>query len=132
MEFPGPNFGDKDLRDRVLEFQQAKLQGFTTRQLATLDCLTTRDLKEPTLKNSILPLFGRRNWEKRPHARDFPKKHLYKIGNGHEGFWVAHNPIVWEILRPILQLTSRLLSSSDLLHWYISREHTPPQTYPRS
>ncbi|OWP02859.1 hypothetical protein B2J93_3439 [Marssonina coronariae] len=99
------------------EFQKRKLFGFTTRELAQLDCLPTRELKPSTLASHIMPILRRENWEQAPLQPDFSRSNLYPLADG-RGMWSAHNDVVWDVLEPILILASKFIGSAYVLPWF--------------
>lgn len=100
----------------IKAFQKQELYGFTTSELARLDCLPTRDLKPGNLQNAILPLFHRDRWEVDPPQPDFTRKYLYPVKNA-TGDWTATNDEVWRIMQSPLVLASRMLMSVHVLPW---------------
>jgi hypothetical protein len=102
---------------RIEKFQRHELYGFTTNELAQLDCLPLRDLRQGNLSpNAILPILQRGNWETTPQYPDWDRIHLYPLHNGN-GMWVASNDDVWKVLEPICSLATRMLLSAHLLPW---------------
>ncbi|KFZ15449.1 hypothetical protein V502_05581 [Pseudogymnoascus sp. VKM F-4520 (FW-2644)] len=68
------------------------------------------------LHNSIHPLIDGREWETLDRcSKSYPPP---LIGNGRSGFMVADNEIIWDVLKPILQLTSRYLDNAHLWPWW--------------
>ena len=103
-------------RVAVKNFQRAFLYGFTTRELGQLDCLPTRELLPGNLSNDIIPMLRRENWERAPPQPDFTRDHLYPLRNGNRT-WSGDNDDVWEILEPVVRMTSRMLMSIHFMPW---------------
>lgn len=110
---------ERDLRERIERFQRRILHGFTSRNLADMDVITSRKLKDSTLNNPIIPLIRQNRWESRPPLPDFTRDEMYPlIINGHEqGLWSMHNPLVYEIMKPALQIATRTICSLYTLPW---------------
>lgn len=70
----------------VKNYQRNKLLGFTTEELARLDCLPTRELRPGNLQNDILPLLRRDRWERQVHP-DYYRADLYPIASAPDEFW---------------------------------------------
>jgi hypothetical protein len=102
----------------IEKWQREILYGFTSRELDQLDCLPTRELKAVSLRNSILPILRRENWEKAPAQPDLTRDHLYPLQNG-RGMWSADNDVVWNVMEPIVRLASRMLTSIHVTPWVI-------------
>jgi hypothetical protein len=100
----------------IEKFQRNNLYGFTSRELGQLDCLPTRELKPGNLQNDILPILQRENWERAPAQPDFTRDHLYPLKNGN-GMWSADNDEAWNVMEPIVRLTSRMLTSVHVMPW---------------
>lgn len=103
-----------------IEVHQRKILGkFTARELADMDVITDRELKDSTLDNPILPIFEQRNWESQPSQPQFTRDHMYplEIDGQRHGDWSMHNPLVTEKMVPILKLASRTLTSMCALPW---------------
>jgi hypothetical protein len=98
------------------KFQRERLKGFTSAELAQLDCLPTRELLPGDLQNAIIPLFQRDYWETAPPKPDFTRNNLYPLKNGN-GLWTAANDAVWHLMQPSLQIASRMLMSAHMLPW---------------
>ncbi|KAF7946183.1 hypothetical protein EAE96_009186 [Botrytis aclada] len=109
-----------ELRNRIEDFQREQFDGFTSRELADMDVITDRKLKESTLNNPILPLFQQQRWELQPHQPDLTRDHMYPliIDGVQRGDWSMHNPLVYERLKPVLQLASRTIMSMYTLPWF--------------
>ncbi|KAF7932832.1 uncharacterized protein EAE98_004131 [Botrytis deweyae] len=108
------------LRNRIEDFQREQFDGFTARELADMDVITDRHLKESTLDNPIMPLFQQERWEIQPHQPDLTRDHMYPliIDGVQRGDWSMHNPLVYEKLKPVLQLASRTIMSMYTLPWF--------------
>ncbi|TGO63846.1 hypothetical protein BCON_0010g00110 [Botryotinia convoluta] len=108
------------LRNRIEDFQREQFDGFTARELADMDVITDRQLKESTLDNPIMPLFQQQRWETQPHQPDLTRDHMYPliIDGVQRGDWSMHNPLVYEKLKPVLQLASRTITSMYTLPWF--------------
>ena len=98
------------------EYQRLTLGGFTARDLAHLDVITSRKLKHANLQNGILSIMGRDRWETRPPNPRWQRNHLYPLKDG-TGFWTVDNPAVWAVLEPCLKLASRHLIAMNCLPW---------------
>lgn len=97
-------------------FQRDNLLGFTSRELAELDVISSRKLKDGNLRNGILPIMERDRWETRPPYPHWRRNHLYKVTNA-PGYWSVDNPDVWRVLEPCLRLASRYVMSMHCLPW---------------
>ncbi|KAF7924838.1 hypothetical protein EAE99_006315 [Botrytis elliptica] len=108
------------LRNRIEDFQREQFDGFTARELADMDVITDRHLKDSTLDNPIMPLFQQERWEIQPHQPDLTRDHMYPliIDGVQRGDWSMHNPLVYEKLKPVLQLASRTIMSMYTLPWF--------------
>lgn len=121
--FPG-HLMDPKLETQIKhkeKIQQEALFGWTTRELADLDCLTIRDTKPGDLESlPIIPLLDRPVWE-RSSAPDFARTYMYvlKDSQGGGGF-SAHNDSIWEVLKPALKIASVYLSSIYMLPFVIA------------
>jgi hypothetical protein len=100
----------------IEKWQREIFYGFTSRELDQLDCLPTRELKSGNLRNAILPILQRENWEKAPAQPDLTRDHLYPLQNG-RGMWSADNDVVWTVMEPIVRLASRILTSVHVTPW---------------
>ncbi|KAM0138762.1 hypothetical protein ACHAO1_003361 [Botrytis cinerea] len=111
---------DLVLRNRIEEFQREQFDGFTSRELADMDVITDRHLKDSTLNNPIMPLFQQQRWEIKPHQPDLTRDHMYPliIDGVQRGDWSMHNPLVYEKMKPVLQLASRTITSMYTLPWF--------------
>lgn len=119
--FPKANMDPEEivLRNRIEDFQREQFDGFTARELADMDVLTDRELKGSTLNNPIMPLFQQQRWEIKPHQPDLTRDHMYPliIDGVRRGDWSMHNPLVYEKLKPVLQLATRTITSMYTLPW---------------
>ncbi|TGO70318.1 hypothetical protein BELL_0731g00040 [Botrytis elliptica] len=108
------------LRNRIEDFQREQFDGFTARELADMDVITDRHLKDSTLDNPVMPLFQQERWEIQPHQPDLTRDHMYPliIDGVQRGDWSMHNPLVYEKLKPVLQLASRTIMSMYTLPWF--------------
>ncbi|OBT65198.1 hypothetical protein VE03_04725 [Pseudogymnoascus sp. 23342-1-I1] len=104
--------------------QRRRLFGFDSNQLQAIDAVPAL-IKEETpllkLDNPIHPILALQHWRTResmPANRAF-----WRIGNGRPGYWEANNPLVWEILEPILKLASQFLVNSHISHWWDTLLH---------
>ncbi|EKD18320.1 hypothetical protein MBM_03313 [Drepanopeziza brunnea f. sp. 'multigermtubi' MB_m1] len=104
---------------RYEEYQRRLLHGFTTRELSSMDVITTRPLKRSTLLNGIHPIFAKSRWEKTP-SPEHERLNLYALPDwpGLSGDWIADNEIVWKAIYPSLQIATRVLASVHLLAWF--------------
>ncbi|TGO53372.1 hypothetical protein BOTNAR_0297g00050 [Botryotinia narcissicola] len=120
--FPKANMDPEEivLRNRIEDFQREQFDGFTARELADMDVITDRQLKESTLDNPIMPLFQQQRWEMQPHQPDLTRDHMYPliIDGAQRGDWSMHNPLVYEKMKPVLQLASRTIMSMYTLPWF--------------
>ncbi|APA12146.1 hypothetical protein sscle_09g069160 [Sclerotinia sclerotiorum 1980 UF-70] len=108
------------LRNQIEDFQREKFEGFTSRELADMDVITDRKLKDSTLENPIMPLLRIQRWELRPHQPDLTRNYMYPLmidGEQH-GDWSMHNPLVYEKMKPVLQLATRTIISMYTLPWF--------------
>ncbi|KAF7896504.1 hypothetical protein EAF00_006518 [Botryotinia globosa] len=120
--FPKANMDPEEivLRNRIENFQREQFDGFTAREFADMDVITDRQLKESTLDNPIMPLFQQQRWEIQPHQPDLTRDHMYPliIDGVQRGDWSMHNPLVYEKMKPVLQLASRTIMSMYTLPWF--------------
>ncbi|CZS92786.1 uncharacterized protein RCO7_10200 [Rhynchosporium graminicola] len=120
-----PRLGNQLNSESIYEAHQTrKLLGFTSRELGQLDCLPTRELVPSTLPTYILPMLRIENWEIEPAQPDFGRDALYPMANG-QGMWVASNPVVWSLLKPILSLATTMLMSIHILPWFDALINAP-------
>lgn len=115
--FPWPR--TKNLQNPLLQreaHQRNVLMGFTSQELAQLDIISDRDLKEPNLQNAIHPIMARNRWEGQPPHPRYYRDYMYPLLSG-KGFWTVGNPDVWKVLEPCLRLASRFLMSMHCLPW---------------
>jgi hypothetical protein len=121
--YPG-TLSDQQKAERALDERIEKIQrdelfwGFTSREFVDLDVFTFRKLKGRNLTNGIVPLLRMENWEK-VVSPDWERDYLYPLDKNNPGMgnWIASNDIVYEQLRPCLQIASRILASMYLLPW---------------
>ncbi|KAF4635704.1 hypothetical protein G7Y89_g2397 [Cudoniella acicularis] len=93
--------------------QRQRLGGFTTRELADLDTLCVRDVTPGNLRNGVIQLLQRDSWGRIPAQPEFKRSDLYPLRGRPGEHWTAHNNEIWEILRPILKIASRILIFSE-------------------
>ncbi|KAF7855419.1 hypothetical protein EAF04_010162 [Stromatinia cepivora] len=108
------------MRNQIEDFQREKFEGFTARELADMDVITDRRLKDSTLDNPIMPLVRMQRWELKPHQPDLTRNYMYPLmidGQQH-GDWSMHNPLVYEKMKPVLQLATRTIMSMYTLPWF--------------
>ncbi|KUJ22649.1 uncharacterized protein LY89DRAFT_306821 [Mollisia scopiformis] len=102
------------LDPRTERYQRKILKGFTARELDDLGAYPDPNAKESTLNNLIDGILKVENWQSpTPTAPGFPivaSGEAYLVGPN-PGTWHAENPVVWQILEPVLKLTSRFLSN---------------------
>lgn len=92
-----------------------------------MDAHSPRQLKPSTLKNPLHNLFRKPRWQTQESvaalAQNYPglSKNLYPINSNnplpYTGNWEANNPPVWKLLEPALRLTTKMLTSSQVLPW---------------
>jgi hypothetical protein len=97
-------------------FQRKRLRGFTTEELAALDTISDRKLKDGNLRNGIHPVLARDRWENAPLTSSFQRTQLYPVEGG-TGLWSSDNDEVWRVLEPCMKLASRILLSIHVLGW---------------
>jgi hypothetical protein len=121
LAFPKPPFDPQSKRnardERTELFQKDKLYGFTTQELIDLGAISDRKLKAPNLQNGVDKLFERRMWATQdqtkyrvPIEADF---HKNALGLNDEGFWEASNDFVWDLMKPILVLATRMYVAAE-------------------
>lgn len=91
---------------RTKDFQRENLYNLTTQQLIDIGSISDLPLKPSSLPNFIIPFLDRDNWWDGYSA----KFRGYRIGKLKEGNWSATNEHVWNILKPCLNIASRMLS----------------------
>lgn len=97
-------------------YQRRGFCGFTSRELAQLDVISTRDLKPSDFNHGIIPILAKDRWEIQGPAPVWKRSYLYPIASG-QGFWSVDNPDVWRVLEPCLLLASRYMMSMHCLPW---------------
>ncbi|KAI9642679.1 hypothetical protein NHQ30_008410 [Ciborinia camelliae] len=119
--FPKVRIEQEELntRRRIERFQRRQFDGFTARELADMDVITDRELQGSTLNNPIMPMLRKERWELKPSEPQFTRNHMYPliIDGVQHGEWSMHNPLVYEKMKPVLQLASRTIWSAHALPW---------------
>jgi hypothetical protein len=70
--------------------------------------------------NRILPIFHNDNWEK---ITPLQRKTLYSLDDlislpdGISGEWKASNSLVWNAMKPSLEIASRILMGDTMIPW---------------
>ncbi|CAG8983259.1 hypothetical protein HYALB_00002695 [Hymenoscyphus albidus] len=103
--------------DTIEAVQQDALHGWTTRELADLDCLCIRDAIPGDLDTPIMPIFNRPVWEAVLARPEFTREKMYPLKNG-PGLLSAHNDVAWEVLKPALRIATWYLTSAYFLPWF--------------
>lgn len=125
-------------RKLIEDWQRHFLAGFTTRELQELDVITNRPFNTSPLTQDILPIMNREKWRLKPDKKiavgPLTKKGLVPSKNIGQGFWDAKNDLVWDHLRPILQLTSLLVNQTIEHPWFdaiinASKEDVEPHRF---
>lgn len=97
-------------RNAELALQQKRLEGWTSHELLFMYAMERPGAIANDLSNPIHPLLTRDQW-------NVSKK--WPLGAGFEGCWDIKNPIVWEIMQPILRLATQFLTNTHILTWYV-------------
>ncbi|EPE32749.1 hypothetical protein GLAREA_07883 [Glarea lozoyensis ATCC 20868] len=130
--------------------QRQWLYGFTSRELADMDAISSRRLKASTLRAPILDIL--RRWETTENVlEEYDENgtrdslfgfHLmpYQPENT-SGYWEMRNQIVKKALKPALQVATYLLPNMHMLPWFdtlifgrrkqVEEERCPPLTDPK-
>ncbi|KAB8300874.1 hypothetical protein EYC80_002802 [Monilinia laxa] len=120
--FPQSTFDreEQNTRTRIEKFQRRILHTFTARELANLDVITDRELTTPNLDNPVMPMLRQNRWEIRPSQPQFTRDNMYPLilDGEAKGEWSMHNPLVFEIMKPILRLATRTLNIMYTLPWF--------------
>ncbi|KAF4635589.1 hypothetical protein G7Y89_g2498 [Cudoniella acicularis] len=117
--------------------QKTFFYGFTARDLFDMGAFSDPEVKSTrNLTNPILPFLERHNWEYPNDPRSktlnrafFPIEAVgdcYTTPPDRFGDWHVKNPIVWDLLDPILRLTSRIFTcslSSDFVDSFLCGEY---------
>ncbi|CAG8961579.1 hypothetical protein HYFRA_00006113 [Hymenoscyphus fraxineus] len=92
------------------------------RDLYDLDAVTSRKLRKPNLSNEILPIYKDKQWivdfdsGVLPAATDYYRLEDHCPANsGLQGEWSMQNPIIRDIMQPVLRLATRMVTNSCLL-----------------
>jgi hypothetical protein len=97
-------------RARFIKYQRDSLFGFATWELQDQDCYENVAAKPSNLSMDTLhPLVIQKRWKMTQDPLD--------IGDGIAGKWDAQNPVVWQVLRPILAIVTRILTNTDFWLW---------------
>ncbi|KAH6665754.1 hypothetical protein B0J14DRAFT_679087 [Halenospora varia] len=105
------------LIDTIERYQKNTFFGFSARDLLDMGALSESEvMNRESLTNPILPFLQIKNWESRTNQMLVPRRFCpieavgdcYSVPEGHDGLWHAHNPVVWQILEPILRLATRI------------------------
>ncbi|ESZ91772.1 hypothetical protein SBOR_7842 [Sclerotinia borealis F-4128] len=97
--------------------KEKRFNGFTTFDLHSMQALAALDtnIYIHGLENPIHPCFERSKWVV---ENDMPKhKGAIPILGREEGFWMADNPVVWNLLKPCLQLATLMLHNECKYSW---------------
>ncbi|KAH7323528.1 hypothetical protein BKA65DRAFT_567302, partial [Rhexocercosporidium sp. MPI-PUGE-AT-0058] len=103
---------------RLRDYQRSILTGFTTDELNRMESLPATDTREKKQRLSgipIHPLLAQKQWLQ---ESELPKHqgNIYTWGDM-MGAWNAHNPVVWRLLKPILELVTLILTYSADNEW---------------
>ncbi|KAA8571431.1 hypothetical protein EYC84_001432 [Monilinia fructicola] len=120
--FPKARVDPEELnaRMRIEKFQRKILHTFTARELADMDVITDRELSSPSLGNPVMPMLRQNRWEIKPSQPQFTRDNMYPliIDGEMKGEWSMHNPLVFEIMKPILKIATRTINSMYTLPWF--------------
>lgn len=115
---------ERDLHQYIELYQRYTLSGFTTQLLRQLDCISERSLGTQCLYGTLLPLFERDKWEDGPLSCYTGGRTLYTIDprlldprESPNIPWTAHEPKIWNVLRPSLVLASMIITKLPELPW---------------
>ncbi|CZR54311.1 uncharacterized protein PAC_04195 [Phialocephala subalpina] len=111
-----PLFGTDPI-ESAEQVQRARFDGFTTADLHAIEAFAPTSTEDGLLlppNSPIHPLFAFDRW-------DFPSpNHVakYPLNDDRPGIW--ENPLVWEVLEPVLQLASFIISHGHVWGWWHS------------
>ncbi|KAL2063401.1 hypothetical protein VTL71DRAFT_5206 [Oculimacula yallundae] len=124
-----PSFGVaqpsiQTLRDLTENYQRRVLNGYTSRELEELDCLTNRQLHPNDLTNHILPIFQQSNWSQ-ASSQPYPELDESTLGADIHGKprigkipWNGSDPRIWMHLEPCVKLACQILCRVHSLPWF--------------
>jgi hypothetical protein len=120
-----PTTEDTDMRN--------KYDGFTLKELAHLGAFPDNVYSKAQLNSleSIHSIFAQDNWEEDIPPQFAGKRKLDPVGKDHnnrlrDGYWTAHNPLVWKALEPSLKLASKFVENAHIFPWV--RQYLPSMT----
>ncbi|QSZ32068.1 hypothetical protein DSL72_001637 [Monilinia vaccinii-corymbosi] len=120
--FPKAQIDPQELatRRKIERFQRKLFHTFTARDLAGMDVITDRELKSSSLDNPVMPMLRPNRWESKPSTPQFTREEMYPLTvDGEEkGEWSMLNPLVFEVMKPVLQLATRTITSMYTLPWF--------------
>ena len=102
------------LTTQMYMHQTTDLENFTVNELQDLGCWDKPAAKANDLSIPIHPLYRKSQWERCPKIH---KLQGGSIGGGIPGDWDVANPIVWDMLEPILRIATRLVENINLWQW---------------
>jgi hypothetical protein len=102
------------LKRKILIHQADRLCGFTAPDLQNIGCWDKPSALANDLQIPIHPLYCKENWLNCP---DNMKSKSDPIGDGIPGFWEVENPIVWNMIQPILRIASHFITNINLWQW---------------
>jgi hypothetical protein len=110
-----------------------KYDGFTLKELVHLGAFPDSAHSKGQQNNlgSIHPIFAQDNWEEDILVQFAGKRKLDPLGKDHnnglrDGYWTAHNPLVWKVLEPSLKLASKFVENAHIFPWV--RQYLPSMT----
>jgi hypothetical protein len=102
------------LKRKVMQHQEHILRGFTVGELKSIGCWDKPEVLANDLQIPIHPLYRKEKWINCP---DDMKSKGDPIGDGIPGFWEVENPIVWNMLQPILRIATHFITNISLWQW---------------
>lgn len=108
-------------RKLIEDWQRHYLYGFTTRELQELDAITNRPFNTSPFTHDIFPIMDRARWRLKPDRRIAVGPTAEGVLTNQDlgqGFWDASNDIIWDLLRPVLQLTTLLIHQTIEHPWF--------------
>ncbi|KAI9732274.1 MAG: hypothetical protein M1818_007593 [Claussenomyces sp. TS43310] len=90
-------------------YQRSANSGWTSEELYRLGAIEQPNVKPNNLSNPIHPTLSRSRWE---------AESALPLGDGLPGTWCAANPVVWNVMKPILRLATNWIMTTELYPWF--------------
>lgn len=103
---------------RIENYQRSRFYGFAAHELEQLEVLTAlrNESLSSQLNNSVHPMYARDRWQT---VAQMPRHYgPVPVRGDHKGYWVAENDVVWNVLRPCIQMASIMLTRAAYLPWW--------------